>query len=337
MTRSGTRLIVARSRFAYLAHMNTSLAMKDQPAISLQQSPPDSNDNKALLQAVRESKTYREYERAFSDATGLPVALRPLESWQLAHHGKRHENPFCGLMAQKSNACASCLRVQQNLVAGVTDKPRTVTCDAGMVETAVPIRLGQKILGLLQTGQVFRQKPTQRQFDRITGKMENWGMKLDKARVGSLYFNTRVVAPKQYEAQVKLLDVFAQHLSMVSNQIAVRQEKAEPPVIARAKQYIEEKHTEELSLGQVAKTVNTCTFYFCKIFKKATGLTFTKYLSRVRIEKAKHFLLNPNLRISEIAYEVGFQSLTHFNRVFKKIVGQSPTEYRARLPSTTTA
>jgi len=43
-------------------------------------------------------------------------------------------------------------------------------------------------------------------------------------------------------------------------------------------------------------------------------------------------LLNPNLRVSEIAYEVGFQSLTHFNRVFKKVIGESPTEYRGHLP-----
>jgi AraC-like DNA-binding protein len=51
----------------------------------------------------------------------------------------------------------------------------------------------------------------------------------------------------------------------------------------------------------------------------------------VRIEKARTLLLNPNLRISEIAYEVGFQSLTHFNRVFKKLLGQSPTEFRTHL------
>jgi len=67
------------------------------------------------------------------------------------------------------------------------------------------------------------------------------------------------------------------------------------------------------------------------MFKKITGINFTDYLSRVRIEKAKNLLLNRNLRISEIAYEVGFQSLTHFNRVFKKITGQSPTEYRGQL------
>jgi AraC-like DNA-binding protein len=60
-------------------------------------------------------------------------------------------------------------------------------------------------------------------------------------------------------------------------------------------------------------------------------LNFTEYVARVRTEKAKNLLLNPNLRISEIAFEVGFQSLTHFNRVFKKVAGHSPTQYRGQF------
>jgi AraC-like DNA-binding protein len=64
------------------------------------------------------------------------------------------------------------------------------------------------------------------------------------------------------------------------------------------------------------------------MFKKATGLTFTDYLGRVRVEKAKTLLSNPHLRVSEIAYTVGFQSLTHFNRVFHNLTGESPTHFR---------
>jgi len=60
-------------------------------------------------------------------------------------------------------------------------------------------------------------------------------------------------------------------------------------------------------------------------------VSFTEYVSRLRTAKAKKPLLNPNLRVSEIAYEVGFQSLTHLNRVFKRILHESPTEYRQRL------
>ena len=56
--------------------------------------------------------------------------------------------------------------------------------------------------------------------------------------------------------------------------------------------------------------------------------------STITQQVAKNLLLNPNLRVSEIGFEVGFQSLTHFNRVFKKILGQSPTEYRVQLVGT---
>jgi YesN/AraC family two-component response regulator len=154
---------------------------------------------------------------------------------------------------------------------------------------------------------------------------------MSSEKLQSLYQETKVLTAKQYDAMVKLLSIFAQHISVISNQIVVHREHTESPVIRKAKEFIVENQAENLSLGQVAKAVNTSVFHFCKMFKKATGLNFTEYVSRVRVEKARNLLLNPNLRISEIAYEVGFQSLTHFNRVFKKITGQSPTDYRGQL------
>jgi YesN/AraC family two-component response regulator len=183
----------------------------------------------------------------------------------------------------------------------------------------------------LQTGQVFRKKPTQSQFERTAEMVAARGIDVERERLKEAYFATRVVPQAQQESATTLLKIFAQHLSMLSNQVVVRQDNAEPPVITKAKEYIRTHQAEELRLGQVAKAVNTSTFYFCKMFKKIAGVNFTDYLSRVRIEKSKELLLNPNLRISEIAYEVGFQSLTHFNRVFKRVLGQSPTDYRAKL------
>jgi YesN/AraC family two-component response regulator len=197
----------------------------------------------------------------------------------------------------------------------------------------VPIRLGERLVGFLQTGQVFRKKPTEAQFNRTAQLVAKWGVEVEADQLRKAYFDTKVLSTKQHAGVVKLLAIFAQHISMVSNQILVQRENTELPAIARARQFIRENQAEDLSLSLVAKAVNMSTFYFCKMFKKATGLNFTNYVSRVRVEKAKNLLLNPNLRISEIAYEVGFQSLTHFNRVFKKIMGQSPTDYRGRLVS----
>ncbi len=291
------------------------------------------NNGTDVIETLTNSRLYQDYERAFSETTGLPVALRPVESWQLPHHGKRKENPFCARIADTSRSCAACLQVQQKLAETAKEEAQTVPCPLGLCDTAVPVRLGNTLIGFLQTGQSFRRKPNEAQFARAAKLLAEWGVDVEAGQLRKEYFETRVLTPKQHDSAVKLLTIFAQHLSMVSNQVIVHQKNAEPPVITRAKEYIQAHEADELSLGEVAKAVNTSSFYFCKLFKKVTGLNFTHYVSRVRVEKAKNLLLNPNLRVSEIAFEVGFQSLTHFNRVFKKIIGQSPTEYRAQLAS----
>jgi len=284
-----------------------------------------------LIEQLSRSQIYQDYKRAFSNATGLPLTLRPVEVWQPAHRGKKHENRFCLLMAQHSRSCAACLEVQQKIAEASGEAVKTVKCFAGLCDSAVPVRVGKDLIGFLQTGQVLLTQPTSSQFGRTARQLVDWGLKVDLQQLEEAYFQTRVLTKGQYDSMVRLLAIFGQHLSMLSNQIAVQQQSAEPLTIRRARDFIKSHHTEDLSLADVARAVNTSTFYFCKSFKKATGLNFTDYLSRVRIEKAKNLLLNPNARVSEVAYEAGFQSLTHFNRVFRKLVGQSPTAYRAGL------
>ena len=287
--------------------------------------------NRALVNALANSRVYRDYERAFSDMTGLPVALQPVETWQMPHHGKRNENPFCALISKKSRACAACLQVQERLCQKAARDADTVTCPVGLCDTAVPVRMSDRLVGFLQVGQVFRKPPTEAQFNKVVQLCKKWDVDVSREALHKAYFSGKVVSQKEHDSTVKLLSIFAQHLAMLSNQVFIQQENAEPPVITKARAYIAEHQTEEIKLGQVAKAVNMSSYYFCKMFKKVAGINFTDYVARVRIEKSKNLLLNPNLRISEIAFEVVFQSLTHFNRVFKKILGQAPTEYRSQL------
>jgi AraC-like DNA-binding protein len=287
--------------------------------------------NRALVDALTSSRIYRDYERAFGDMTGLPIALQPVETWQLPHHGKRNENAFCALLSKKSRACAACLQVQERLCQKAASEAETVVCPVGLSDSAVPVRMSDRLVGYLQIGQVFRKKPTEAQFNKVLQLCKKWGLDTNPESLRRAYFSGKVITQKEHDSAVKLLTIFAQHLAMLSNQVFIQQENAEPPVITKARAYIHEHQTEEISLSQVAKAVNMSSYYFCKMFKKITGINFTDYVARVRIEKSKNLLLNPNLRISEIAFEVGFQSLTHFNRVFKKVLGQSPTGYRAQL------
>jgi AraC-like DNA-binding protein len=105
--------------------------------------------------------------------------------------------------------------------------------------------------------------------------------------------------------------------------------RAEPVEIWKARKFIEEHSAEELSLSKLAKAVNISSNHLSEKFKQVTGVNFVEYVARARFEKARHLLLDSNRRISEIAFAVGFQSLSQFNRVFKKLSGKSPTDYRA--------
>jgi len=105
--------------------------------------------------------------------------------------------------------------------------------------------------------------------------------------------------------------------------------RAEPVEIWRARKFIEEHSSEELSLTRVAQAVNISGNYLSEKFKNVTGVNFVEYVARVRFEKACDLLENVDRRISEIAFAVGFQSLSQFNRIFKKLSGRSPSAFRA--------
>lgn len=105
--------------------------------------------------------------------------------------------------------------------------------------------------------------------------------------------------------------------------------RAEPVEIWKARNFIDEHFEEELSLTKVARVVNISPNYLSEKFRQVTGVNFVDYVARARFEKTRVLLHDVDLRISEIAFAVGFQSLSQFNRVFQRFSGKSPTEYRA--------
>jgi len=189
-------------------------------------------------------------------------------------------------------------------------------------------------VAFLQTGQIFFHAPGAAQFNRAARTVLKFGTEVDVKRLEEAYFHTRVVTKKQYESILRLLVIFAQHLATLSNRLMVQEDSTESPAVGRARMFIAEHHAEEIALTDVARAVNMSAYYFCKSFRKATGLTFTDYLARVRVEKVKGLLLNPHKRVSEAAYEAGFQSLSQFNRVFRRVAGEAPSIYRGRLDGT---
>ena len=247
-----------------------------------------------IVEQLEQSALYRDYERAFSEATGLPLSLAPA--------GDGPEGPFA------------------------------FTCFAGFYESRVPVRNGEKTIAFLKTGEIATRKPSRPRFDEIARRLKKSGTEFDEEELSRAYFSTPVMPPEKYRSILDLLAIFAGHLSLVAGQLLLSNGNSETPNIACARQFIHEHQGEPLELKQVAGQARMSSCYFCRKFKEATGFTFTEYVARTRVETAKNLLLNPQVRISEVAFEVGFQSITHFNRVFKEITGQCPSKYREELP-----
>ena len=102
-------------------------------------------------------------------------------------------------------------------------------------------------------------------------------------------------------------------------------------VIARAKAFLEDNYKKDISLDDVSRTVDISPYYFSKLFKEQTGENFVEYLTNIRIENAKKLLQNCDLSIKNICADTGYSDPNYFSRIFKKLVGVTPTEYRERL------
>jgi AraC-like DNA-binding protein/ligand-binding sensor protein len=284
-----------------------------------------------VVARLQQSELFRDYQDAFETATGLPLVLRAVGSFKPPLHGSKKIASFCALMGGTSKTCSACLQLQARVEEEALTEAKTLQCFAGLNESVVPVKLGDQVIAYLQTGQILLKAPTDKSFRAAMAEIDKWKSSANVEDLRLAFFETRVLTKARYGAVLRLLSSFAHHLSLVSNELMIKQSSAEPPAVIKARAFIAANLGEALSLEQVARAANMSAFYFCKVFKAATGLTFTDYVARARVEQTKQLLLNPQVRVSEAAYEAGFQSLSQFNRVFRRIEGQAPSAYRDHL------
>ena len=98
--------------------------------------------------------------------------------------------------------------------------------------------------------------------------------------------------------------------------------------VHKAIKYIDDNYSEELSLNTIADKYNVEHSYFSKVFRQETGVNLMSYIAKKRMDKAKEHMKNPNIKLTDIAFMVGYDDYAYFNRVFRKIEGISPRDYR---------
>ncbi len=293
-------------------------------------SQPDfeSAENRAI-RTLAESSFFRTWCKAFRLATGLDIDLVPVEEPDSGPSpDPRRMNPFC-LALNREAGCRSCSLAHQQLRDGAAERVASQTCFAGFRESAVPVRVGDHALAHLVVGQVSLQALDPEDFEAFSPRLSQEGAGPNRfSHLREAYLQSPVMESDRYQGAVTLLAAFALQLGEEMNRLLIAEQNAESPTIVRARQYINAHLDEKITLDAVAAHVCVSPFYFCKIFKHATGMTLTEFINRRRVEWAKRKLLNPQARVTEVAYDVGYQSLSQFNRSFLRYAGESPTKFR---------
>ncbi|MGF7032805.1 two-component system response regulator YesN [Paenibacillus mucilaginosus] len=132
------------------------------------------------------------------------------------------------------------------------------------------------------------------------------------------------------------LDQWEQQLTAdlieLSRQLLTQQHQ-DSNVIFEISKYIQSHYHQDITLQEIASHFFLSREYISRKFKQEFGVNLSDYVSGIRIDKAKLLLLNPHLRVSQVAEMVGYEDEKYFSKVFKKMVGSSPNEYRKVNPS----
>ena len=127
------------------------------------------------LEVLSASQMYRDYERAFTEGTGLPLRLQGPGLLHIVRYARKQENSFSALMAKTDRSCtpssAQGYALQCRLEEEAQFAPRTLKGFAGLCETAVPVRVGENVIAFLHTGQVLLQRPDKVQFKQIAATL----------------------------------------------------------------------------------------------------------------------------------------------------------------------
>ena len=277
----------------------------------------------SLIGRLRHSELFRSYREIFRNSTGLPLHLRSVGArWLESGLDDPGGSRFCRLVNSGGCLCPHCTAAYSCLSPDGGRSVRSVRCFAGMAETAVPVIHGGTVVAQLMTGHVFHEKATGERCAEIMA-MVGGDAALERA-----YLETPVIGEERYRAMTTLLAAFSLQLGELAGQIILDLRHEKSDCIACAKDFIDENIHDPILLDEVASEVHMSRYYLCRRFKKATGMTLTEYVTGRRVEMAGEMLANTSLRVADIAFEVGFQSLSQFNRCFRNIAGTTPTKFR---------
>jgi len=286
-----------------------------------------------------EAPEFTEFALILKRLTGLSMALNTPDVG-VSQIGLSEDtgNPLCLIIrntTEGARRCEGCDR-RHHAEAGADGQAKLYTCHAGFFDMAIPIRIQGEHVATISSGQVLPEKQSPAAFARLCRRLR-W-LKIPGSRLRAAYVKAPWMPRDRLTQVMCLLEVFSRQMCGSAWRIRELEAKLERPAIRQARALVEERFREpELQLAEAAARADLSVAHFSHLFHKETGVTFTHYVQSRRIEEAKRLLAGSDRSITEICFACGFNSLTHFNRVFRSGTGCSPSQYRRNGPGPSSA
>jgi AraC-like DNA-binding protein len=303
-------------------------------ATPIEKAKPDfDGEQLSFFHAIEQFGILKSFQHDLYLLTGLPfdfVDLRMRSSDKLQAH--RLFTSFCTLVNSTHLGRLACERDDQKAASTCLKGSGCLArrCHLGLIDITTPIVINGRAVGLLCTGQLLYHRPTQQSFQRIQKHLASLGVDVAKAR--QAYFKLPVLEKQRVMAIMDLMQMVAE---LIGNQrlLTLKTVVLHHP-LSKALDFMEAHYAEPLTLPLVAKAAGLSVSRLAHVFKAQVGMSITAYLNMVRVNWARYYLTNSSLRVSETAFQVGFGNLSHFNHVFRRATGLSPTQYRRQQTST---
>lgn len=277
---------------------------------------------------LAESKEFRQFFDIIRELTGILVGLATPDGTQAkVLFREEHHSPLCRLIHGHPGGYKACqLTDQMHLQQAVRRKQAIhYLCHAGLVDFMVPIYVNGRHVATMNCGQVLPEPPSEKGFRQLRRKLKH--LQFPPKVLRAAYYKTPHYSGEKIKTIIRLFSFFAEYFGEIGWRLKQRDQKDFLP-IQRAQQFIHDHFQESITLPAIARTAGLSPAYFSSLFHHRTGTTVMAYLQLIRINAAKELLTQTSERITDIAFDVGFNNLTHFNRIFRKVAHCSPRKYR---------
>jgi len=286
-----------------------------------------------IFEHLAASPDFTRFSEVLADLAGIAMTLLSPEGEFHIPFGDGNKNRICRLIrttekgASRCNACD----LRNNLKAGLLGKPLLYRCHAGFYDINLPIFVQGRHVASISSGQLLTEPPSQEGLARIRRRLA-W-LNAAPGELRRAYWSAPYLPEEKIRCVMRLLEIYSVQLCESLHRIRDLESRLERTELRKAKEYVAERFTDpDLGLVGAASHAGLSPAHFSHLFRRETGVAFTRYVQRVRLEEAKRLLKTSEQSVSEICFACGFNSLPHFIRVFRTLERTTPGRFRRPAP-----